>query len=300
MNTAMNTPTNKSWRIDDLTIQRVVEMQMPLRPIQAFLTNLSDEMLAENRGWLRETGGLNAEDLIVLNFQSYIVRTPHHTIVMDTCYGNDKERPDRPPIHRKSDDTYMRGLAAAGIDVNDVDFVVCTHLHVDHVGWNTRLENGRWVPTFPKARYLFSAAELAHWTKQSETTALPHLTDSVLPIVAAGRADLVTSSYELNDHIRLLPTPGHSPDHFAVRMGAKRDAAVMIGDAIHSPLQARYPEISMMADFNPAQAAATRRSVLERYCDTDTLCCTVHFPSPSAGKIKRWGDGFKCEMVSEG
>ena len=168
-------------------------------------------------------------------------------------------------------------------------------LHVDHVGWNTRLEDGRWVPTFPRARYLFSERELAFWTERHRAEPIPHLADSVLPVVAAGRADLVTSAHEVDDHVRLLPTPGHTPDHFAVAVGRGRDDAVITGDLIHSPLQARYPGLRMRLDHDPALAATTRHAFLDRYCDTATLCCFAHFPSPSTGRIRRWGDGFRCE-----
>ena len=117
----------------------------------------------------------------------------------------------------------------------------------------------------------------------------------MLPIVEANRAELVTSDHALNDHIRLTPTPGHTPDHFAVCAGRGGDQAVFTGDLIHSPIQARYPELVMRVDTDRDQAVATRRRFFERYCDTDTLCCTMHFPSPSVGHVKRWGDGFRLE-----
>ena len=199
----------------------------------------------------------------------------------------------------KTDDLYMRGLAAAGLSVDDIDFVMCTHLHADHVGWNTRLENGRWVPTFPKARYVFSEKEHGYWTEQHAKAPVPAFGDSVLPVVEANRAELVRSDHQIGDHVRLLPTPGHTPGHVAICFGRGSDAAVMSGDLMHSPLQARYPELSPRFDVDMAQAAATRRSFLERYCDTETLCCTAHFPSPSVGRIKRWGEGFRCEAVGE-
>jgi glyoxylase-like metal-dependent hydrolase (beta-lactamase superfamily II) len=192
----------------------------------------------------------------------------------------------------------MRALAAAGVSVDDVDFVMCTHLHADHVGWNTRLDNGRWVPTFPNARYLFSKKEHDYWADQHKKTPIDAIADSVLPIVEAKRADLVTSDHALDDHIRLMPTPGHTPDHFAVCLGRGGDRAVLTGDLIHSPLQARYPELAMRVDYDPQQAAATRRGFLERYCDSETLCCTMHFPSPSAGHVKRWGEGFRHQPVT--
>jgi glyoxylase-like metal-dependent hydrolase (beta-lactamase superfamily II) len=172
---------------------------------------------------------------------------------------------------------------------------MCTHLHTDHVGWNTRLEGGRWVPTFPNARYVFAKDEFDYWTAQHAGTPVPPFDDSVLPIVAAGKAEIVGNDYEIGDHIRILPTPGHTPGHVAFTFGRGKDLAVVL---MHSPLQARYPELSIKFDVDQAAAAVTRRRFLERYCDTDTLCCTAHFPSPSSGKIRRLGNGFSCEAVA--
>jgi glyoxylase-like metal-dependent hydrolase (beta-lactamase superfamily II) len=240
---------------------------------------------------------LNAEDVLILCFQSYLVKTPHHTILIDSCIGNDKPRTSRPKWHMKTDDTYMRALAATGLSVDDIDYVMCTHLHPDHVGWNTRLENGRWVPTFPKARYVFGKTEFDHWMETHAKTPVPPIGDSVLPIVEARRHEVVGDEAAIGDHVRILPTSGHTPGHSAFRLGRGKDHAVFSGDLIHSPLQALYPEMSMRADVDAAQAAKTRRSFLERYCDTDTLCCTAHFPSPSVGRIRRRGNGFSCEAA---
>ena len=261
------------------------------------LPGLTPDLLAENRPWMRDAAALDAQDVLILCFQSYVVKTPHHTILVDSCIGNDKPRPTRPKWNMKTDDIYMRALASAGISVGDIDFVMCTHLHVDHVGWNTRLENGRWVPTFPNARYVFARNEFDYWTEQHAKTPVPPFNDSVLPVLEAKRADIVGNDYEIGDHARILPTPGHTPGHVAFTFGRGRDDAVIGGDLMHSPLQARYPELSMKFDVDQTQAARTRRGFLKRYCDTDTLCCTAHFPSPSAEKIRRWGDGFSCEAV---
>ena len=231
-------------------------------------------------------------------FQSYVVKTPHHTILVDSCIGNDKPRPLRPKWNMKTDNTYMRMLAIAGFAVEDIDFVMCTHLHVDHVGWNTRLQGDRWVPTFPNARYIFGKDEFDYWTEQHAGTPVPAFGDSVLPVVEARRAEIVRNDYEIGDHVRILATPGHTPGHAAFAFGRGRDDAVCSGDLMHSPLQTHYPELSAKFDVDQAQAAMTRRRFLERYCDTDTLCCTAHFPSPSTGKIRRRGDGFTCEAVT--
>ncbi|MGL6063421.1 MAG: MBL fold metallo-hydrolase [Bradyrhizobium sp.] len=281
----------------DLAIHRIIEQETTFLPAQEMLPTLTPEVLAENRAWMQAAKALDANDVLILCFQSYVVKTPHHTILIDSCIGNDKSRPSRPNWNMKTDDTYMGALAAAGISVGDIDYVMCTHLHVDHVGWNTRLENGRWVPTFPKAKYVFARTEFDYWMETNAKTAVPAIGDSVIPIVEAGRHEVVGDEHAIGDHVRILPTPGHTPGHSAFRLGRGKDDAVFSGDLIHSPLQARYPEMSVKFDVDQAAAARTRRSFLERYCDTDTLCCTAHFPSPSVGKIRRKGDGFSCEPV---
>ncbi|MDI4235174.1 MBL fold metallo-hydrolase [Bradyrhizobium sp. Arg237L] len=287
-----------TFSIGDLTIHRIIEQETAFLPALDMLPGLTPEVLAENRAWMREAKALDDSDVLLLCFQSYVVKTPHHTILIDSCIGNDKPRPQRPKWNMKTDDTYMRGLAAAGFSVEDIDYVLCTHLHVDHVGWNTRLENGRWVPTFPRARYVFARSEFDYWTTQNEKSEVPAFVDSVLPIVESKREAIVTNDFAIGDHARVLPTPGHTPGHVAFTLGRGKDDAVFSGDLMHSPLQTHYPELSAKFDVDQAQAARTRRSFLERYCDTDTLCCTAHFPSPSLGKIRRRGDGFRCETLA--
>jgi glyoxylase-like metal-dependent hydrolase (beta-lactamase superfamily II) len=284
-------------QINDFTIQRIVEEETALAPITALFPDLTPDMLAENRHWLQPSA-LDEQDTIKITVQSYLIKTPHHTILIDSCVGNDKNRPARPVWNRKTDPTFLNNLAATGTNVEDIDYVMCTHLHVDHVGWNTKLLDGRWVPTFPNARYVFGASEYAYWEALNAKEASPVFGDSVLPIVEAQRADLVASDFSLGDHVHLLPTPGHTPGHVAIRLGRGQDDAVITGDLIHSPIQMRYPELSPRFDTDPAQAAVTRRTFLESYCDTPTLCCTIHVPAPSMGHIKRWGEGFKCEMVT--
>jgi glyoxylase-like metal-dependent hydrolase (beta-lactamase superfamily II) len=246
------------FTVGDLTIHRVIEQETTFLPALEVLPGLTPELLAEHRSWMRETGALDAGDVLILCFQSYIVRTPHHTILIDSCIGNDKPRPLRPKWNMKTDDTYMRALAASGFSVGDIDFVMCTHLHVDHVGWNTRLENGRWLPTFPNARYVFGKNEFDYWTEQNAKAPVAPFADSVLPIVEANKAEIVRNDHQIGDHVRILPTPGHTPGHVAFTLGRGKDDAVFSGDLMHSPLQTRYPELSAKFDVDPAQAAATR------------------------------------------
>jgi glyoxylase-like metal-dependent hydrolase (beta-lactamase superfamily II) len=287
-----------TFKAGDMTIHRVIEDETTFRTVPQFFGELPKEVLTENRAWLQQIKALDADDVLRICFQSYVVRTPHHTILIDTCVGNDKSRSQWPAWHMRKSDTYMRALAAHGLSVGDIDYVMCTHLHVDHVGWNTKLENGRWVPTFPKARYVFAKQEYDYWAGLHAQKRITVFEDSVLPVAEAGRAELVANEHQLGDHVRLLPTPGHTPGHVAIRFGKGRDEAVMSGDLMHSPLQTRYPDISPVVDVDPLQSAKTRRSFMERYCDTATLCCTAHFPSPSVGRIKRRGNGFECEMVA--
>src|SRR4029079_217508 len=164
--------------VGDLTIHRIIEQETTFLPALGMLPGLTPEVLAENRAWMQKAGALDENDVLILCFQSYVVKTPHYTILIDSCIGNDKPRPQRPKWNMKTDDNYMRGLDAAGISVNDIDFVMCTHLHVDHVGWNTRLDNGRWVPPFPKARYVFAKTEFDYWADTHAKTPVPPIGDS--------------------------------------------------------------------------------------------------------------------------
>jgi glyoxylase-like metal-dependent hydrolase (beta-lactamase superfamily II) len=287
-----------TFKLGDMIVHRIIEMECGFTPALEFLPKLTPQMLDESRSWLKNPEALDDQDRLVLCFQSYIVRTGKHVILVDSCVGNNKDRPARPIWHMKNDNVFMQGLAEVGLTVNDIDFVLCTHLHVDHVGWNTRLENGRWVPTFPRARYLFSKTELDFWLAENDKTTVPPIADSVIPIVEAKRHDLITSDHAVSDLVRIIPTPGHTIDHYAVTLGRTGKDAVITGDLIHSPLQAKWPDQAMRIDYDPLQSSATRWKFLESVCDTNTQCCFAHFPSPSRGYVKRWGDGFKCEYIT--
>ena len=279
--------------VADMTVYRIVDFEGRFMPVLDMLPALTPELLAENRHW-QPKGALDPDDFVRLSIHSYIVKTPHHTILIDSCLGNDKPRP-RPEWSMRTGTNYMEALAATGLTVEDIDYVMCTHLHVDHVGWNTRLLNGEFVPTFPNARYVFGAEEHSYWQSADMANANAVYRDSVLPIVERGRADLVDYDFQLGDHVRILPTPGHTVGHVAFCLGKKSDELVFSGDLMHVPLQTRYPELSFVRDMDQPKAAMTRRAFLERFCDTKTLCCSGHFPAPSVGRIKRWDGGFKCE-----
>jgi glyoxylase-like metal-dependent hydrolase (beta-lactamase superfamily II) len=286
---------SKPIMIGDTTIQRIVEQEDAFFDAFEFFPDLTKEMLEENRDWLYpvffKPGGTHFN----LCVQSYLVRTTHHTILVDTCVGNHKPRKSRAFWDNLASDLYEKNLAAAGVSVADIDIVLCTHLHTDHVGWNTKLENGQWVPTFPNARYVFSEKELSYWTERhsENAAAAPWITDSVLPIVAAQRCDLVKNDHQLTDGVQLIASPGHTIDHCSVHVSRSGNDALITGDMIHSPLQARYPELGMMSDYDSAEAGRSRRTIFDRFMDTPTLMCTSHFPQPSTGRFERWDDAYR-------
>jgi glyoxylase-like metal-dependent hydrolase (beta-lactamase superfamily II) len=281
--------------LGDITIHQVIEQEAPFFDVPEFFPALTEEMLAENRSWLEPRFIDPSSGKLILRIQSYILQTPHHNILIDPCIGNHKPRPRRLFWHMLDSDRYEKNLARTGLTPDDIHYVMCTHLHPDHVGWNTRLDNGRWVPTFPNARYLMADSEMAHWTERQkrDPDLVPWITDSVLPVVEAGRVVLVQSDHVLDDLVRLLPTPGHTIDHYSVLLGSEGEQALVTGDMMHSPLQALYPELGMFADFDSNQAGKTRRTLFDRYCDTSLVFCTAHFPTTSLGRIVRQRDAFK-------
>jgi glyoxylase-like metal-dependent hydrolase (beta-lactamase superfamily II) len=284
--------------LKDITIHPVIEQQALFFKTHEFFPTLSKEVLEENHSWLVPEF-IDASGGVVLCIQGFVIKTPHHNILVDACVGNHKHRPMRPHWNMMTSDRFEKGLTATGLTVNDIDYVMCTHLHGDHVGWNTRLDNGRWVPTFPKAKYIMADRELAHWTarEKENPASVPWITDSVLPIVAAKREQIVKSDFTFNDQVRLIPTPGHTIDHFAVLVGQAGRDAFITGDMIHSPLQGKYPELGMFADYDSTQAGKTRRKVFDQLCEQDTIICASHFPAPSTSQVRRWGEGYKFVAI---
>ena len=282
-------------KIGDLTISRVLELTQSF-PALDFFPETNEDDWAPHLDWLKAEGAIDAATGdILLPMQSYLLQTTHHTILLDTCIGNDKNRPHRPAWHMKTDDTYMAGLAAHGVAPEDIDYVMCTHLHHDHVGWNTKLVDGRWVPTFPNAKYVISQREFDVWSREEHPSVTLAFADSVLPIVESGQAQMVKSDFALDDEVWLEPSPGHTPDHFSIKFASNGADAVMAGDIMHSPVQCLHPEWPALPDWDVEMARNTRREFLDRYAETPTLVCMCHFPLPSSGTIARDGDGFRFQ-----
>jgi glyoxylase-like metal-dependent hydrolase (beta-lactamase superfamily II) len=218
-------------------------------------------------------------------------------MLVDTCVGNDKDRGGRRPFHMLRTD-FLDRLTAAGFPPESIDVVVCTHLHVDHVGWNTRLADGRWIPTFPRARYLFARAEWEHWTSETDDDTKRIMADSVGPIVDAGLADLVDADHRVSDEIWLMPTPGHTPGHASVRLSAGGADAVITGDLMHHPVQVGEPEWGSNFDSDVAAARVTRRAFCERYADRPVAVLGTHFHHPTAGRIVRRDGGHRFVVTT--
>jgi glyoxylase-like metal-dependent hydrolase (beta-lactamase superfamily II) len=286
-------------QLGHISVQRIVESVCADFEPLSFFPETTPEDWAYHREWMQPRAMEPVSGNLILTIQSFLVRTRHHTIVVDTCVGDHKPRPHRPHWHMMKLNTFLPRLAAVGVTPDDVDYVMCTHLHWDHVGWNTQLHDGRWVPTFPRATYIFAQGEWETWERLHRDTPQPHLIDSVLPVIEAGQAQLVASDFALDDEVWLEPTPGHTPDHVSVHLASAGQRAVITGDLIHNPVQCLEPAWIMRADFDPECARTTRQHFLERHCDTDTIVCATHFPEPSFGRIVARGEAFWFTYAGE-
>lgn len=237
----------------------------------------------------------NAEGRLRLNVQSWIVETPSHKIIVDTCIGNDKANRSV-PVWNGLNKPFLNDLAAASYPIDTIDTVLCTHLHVDHVGWNTTLLGGKWVPTFANARYLFGKTEYEHWAAHSpEGEHRAVFEDSVQPIVDAGRADLIGSDHRIGDEISLISTPGHTPGHMSILVTSDGQQALLTGDVAHHPCQMAHLDWSSTADSDPVQSIETRKMLFSRFADTPALVFGGHY---DPGHIVRDGDAFRLIVAT--
>ena len=239
-----------------------------------------------------------AQERFIASVHTWVVRTRHHTILIDSCAGNHKNRPSLPRFHQLNL-PFLERLAASGVSPEAVDFVCCTHLHADHCGWNTRLVDGRWVPTFPNAKYVFSKAEYDHWSGPAgrEGFNAGVYEDSVLPVVASGQAQIVEGEDAIGDGLTFRPTPGHSIGHVAIELVDAGERGIFSGDIMHQPLQVFRPDWNSTFCEDPAQARASRRWLLEKAAEDASTVFTAHFANSSAGRVARIGDRFDWRFV---
>jgi glyoxylase-like metal-dependent hydrolase (beta-lactamase superfamily II) len=296
---------SKPIALGDVVIRQIVELaRMPVAP-NWLLTNASAEVIEAEYHWLGERTVERASGRLIVSMHSFLVQARGLNILVDTCFGSERERGSKSPYHMVRTD-YLAALHAAGITEADVDYVFCTHLHVDHVGWNTHLLDGRWVPTFPNARYLFSRADFdgriaaEREGKVSEANMIA-FRECVLPIVDAGKAIFLEPGTrfveELVPELRVVELPGHCPGHSGLEICSHGRYGMITGDAIHHPIQLVRPDWVCTADTDPPAGVATRLKLLEDFTDADRILLTAHFPAPTPGRIVTRGGAVRFDPL---
>jgi len=283
--------------IGDVLVYRLIERHGPWRAPEIMFPSCDKATALAHLKGMEPFLYDAAQNKLVIDYQTFIVRTPRHTILIDSCMGENKgygppwDFPVQP---------WLDGLAATGLGFGDIDYVFCTHLHIDHCGWNTRLVDGRWVPTFPNAKYIFSRREYQAWEAETAKGAEPPgtvWTQNCQPIVEAGQALLVDDDYALDDTVWLTPSPGHSPGHVCINVKSGGAHAIFTGDVMHHALQCIEPGWSTIFCWDFEQSAQTRAKLLDQLADTDTLILPTHFPTPTAGHIVGDGDGLRFRFI---
>ena len=282
----------RTWQIGDVEITRIVEVNNWEDDITMLLADATPQTVLDHP-WLIPNYA-TPDGKMLISFQCFVMRTRDHQIMLDTCIGNDREREF--PVFTKMQTSFMEDLAHAGYKPEEIDTVLCTHLHFDHVGWNTRLVDGKWVPTFPNARYLFGRSEYDHWMMLKETNGyhdLNHMYDSIQPVVDAGLVDLIDHEHKVCPELSLIPTPGHTPGHVSIVIESKGERAVITGDMMHHPIQLAMPADEGRFDMIKDVAAKTRVDFVNSVADTDTYVIGSHFCDPTGGYVVRDGKGYR-------
>lgn len=270
------------WQVGDFTVSRIVEMEIA-GGTKFILPDATKEAAAEI-DWLAPHFA-DADGRLIMSIHALVIDTGEQRIIVDTCIGNDKERTI--PNWTNLQTSFLSDLEAAGYPRETIDTVLCTHLHVDHVGWNTMLVDGAWVPTFPNARYLLADKEYEYWTSgEADDIYGDIMGDSVAPVVDAGLVDLVDWEHTVCPGVQLEPTPGHTPGHTSIHLTSNGVEALITGDCIHHPCQMTRTDWCSSADFDQAAGQATREALLATYADSPVLMIGTHFATPTAGYVK--------------
>ncbi|MDI5966457.1 MBL fold metallo-hydrolase [Streptantibioticus silvisoli] len=295
-----------SISLGDVEITRVVEWGGPISTAGFVVPDSDPDLWRANSSWLAPDFWRPEDDACLANVQTWVLRSEGRTILVDTGVGNDRDRP-QVPLFAGLRTTFLDRLAAAGVRPEDVDVVINTHIHYDHVGWNTRLRDGEWVPTFPNATYLVPRADNLYFDPRGPGPGRPPrdehersrwqgselvFNDSIAPIHQAGQALLWDGTYRVDGNLVLRAAPGHTPGSSVLHLASRTDRAVFVGDILHSPVQILRPDCNSCFCDNPAQAAATRRSVLGQAADSNALVVPAHFPGHGATEVRRSGEDF--------
>jgi glyoxylase-like metal-dependent hydrolase (beta-lactamase superfamily II) len=290
-------------RIGDMSLSRVEEMMIPLIEASRMFPAFGEETLREHGHWLSPRYYDKDTKRLLLSIHSWVLRTRHHTILIDTCFGNHRNRPGFRDGHQL-DKPWLANLHAQGVRPEDVDIVMCTHLHIDHVGWNTRLENGRFVPTFPNARYIFSKRDFDYYdaeNRRDPKRKAQHgaFDDAVVPIVEAGKAELIDGDFAIDDQLAIRHRPGHTPGSITLEAVSQGQRGLFSGDIIHHPIQIWHPDWNSTFCVDPPSAARSRRQVLEHCAEHGALLLPAHFGPPHYGHVREQGEGFRFEFAAE-
>ena len=283
------------YQVGDVKITRVVESEGPTSGRFLFAEATPEAILAHE--WLKD-GFATPKGHLLMAVQALVLESCGQRIVVDTCVGNDKTRSN--PAWNKLQGRFIDDMAEAGHPVDKVDAVVCTHLHVDHVGWNTFLDGDRWRPTFTNARYLFGREEWVHWSESTDAEDVQVIGDSVRPVVDAGLADLVETDHKITDEVSLEPTPGHTPGHVSVRIRSRGEEAIITGDMTHHPVQCAEPEWSSRFDTDREAGIATRRRCFAQWHAEETRVFGTHFATPTEGRVVPDGDAWRLVVGDKG
>lgn len=280
------------WRVGDITVTRIVEFEGP-GGLGRYLPDATRDAIREI-GWLTPHFATD-EGRLIGAIHALVVETPETRVVVDTCVGNDKAR--QVPAWNMLQTAFLNDMAAAGHAPESIGAVLCTHLHVDHVGWNTRLIAGRWRPTFANARYLFGRREYEFWSGRGDDPRFgPVFSDSIKPVMDAGLVELVETDHVVAPGVRLMATPGHTPGHVSVSIESRGERALITGDMLHHPCQLAHPEWGAVVDEDKGLAVQTRLDVFRRFADTPTLVIGTHFATPTAGRIVSDGNAFRLDV----
>jgi glyoxylase-like metal-dependent hydrolase (beta-lactamase superfamily II) len=280
------------WEIGGVKITRIVELETLSKGTFVLPDATLENVKRDSELLMPHFADANGK--MRMSVHALVVESQGRRIVVDTCIGNDKSR--GAPAWNMLHTSFLADLEQAGFPRESIDYVLCTHLHVDHVGWNTMMVDGQWIPTFPHARYLIGRKEWEHWSVDQSKFVKDPIDDSVRPVIDAGLAEFVDPDHKLTDEVWLESTPGHTPGHFSVRISSGGHDAVITGDLMHHPIQFLHPDWNCGADSIPEMARATRRAFIERYADRDILVFGTHFATPSAGHIVTSGDAWRLRV----
>jgi len=290
-----------SLTLGEVRITRIEDNLGPALEAKVMFPAFRDEIWEAERHWLAPTYFTPDGVRLRTSIHSWLVRTGSHTVLIDSCIGNGKDRPHSPHFHRR-DVPWLERLRAAGAAPEQIDFVMCTHLHADHVGWNTRLHNGRWIPTFPNARYLFGRAEFERWDPRRDAYRSSPFNqnvfdDSILPVAEAGQMVLVEDGHTVDDTFTVESAPGHTAGHVRIRLRAREQEAMFCGDVMHHPVQVLYPDLCSSFDDDQAAALASRMKLLDDCVDRDIVVLPTHFAEPHGCRIVSGGRGYALSWI---